>query len=174
MAVPTRLGWRRMLVPWAVSRVVAIGAVTLAGPGRPSTDLLWSYDWNWDTIIARHGSGPSPVSGGQTPWPFFPLYPALVRVADVVFPWPHLLMVVADSGLFLVAMVAMARLAERHFGGRVAVVSVWALALWPMSVVFSMGYPSCLFLAASPWTFGLVDERRWRPAAGAAVLGTAV
>src|SRR4051812_47094827 len=174
MAVPTRLGWRRLVVPWAVSRVVAIVAVTLAGPGRPSTDLLWSYDWNWYTIIARHGYGPSPVSGVQTPWPFFPLYPALVRVADVVFPWPHLLMVVADSGLFLLAMVGVARLAERHFGGRVAVVSVWVVALWPMSVVFSMGYPSSLFLAASAWTFVLADERRWWPAAGAGVLATAV
>ena len=40
-----------------------------------------------------------------------------------------------------------------------AALSVWALALFPASFVFSMTYPSAIFLAASVWAFVLVEDR---------------
>ena len=48
---------------------------------------------------------------------------------------------------------------SRHGGPTVARLSTWALALFPASFVFSMTYPSAIFLAASVWAFVLVEER---------------
>src|SRR5438876_883923 len=51
----------------------------------------------------------------------------------------------------LVAVGGQLRLASRHGWGTVGVLSVWSLALFPASFVFSMTYPSAIFLAASVW-----------------------
>src|SRR5262249_21247738 len=46
------------------------------------------------------------------------------------------------------------------FGQQVSDLAVWLLALFPASVVFSMVYPSAMFLAATAWAFVFLDERR--------------
>jgi hypothetical protein len=60
--------------------------------------------------------------------------------------------------LFLVALAGVYRIASRHGGVRVARLATWALALFPASFVFSMTYPSAIFLAASVWAFVLVED----------------
>ncbi len=37
--------------------------------------------------------------------------------------------------------------------------AVWSLALFPAAFVFSLLYPSAIFLAASVWAFLLVEDR---------------
>ena len=41
---------------------------------------------------------------------------------------------------------------------------MWALACFPASFVFSMGYPSAIFLCASVWAFAFAGERRFAAA----------
>jgi hypothetical protein len=55
----------------------------------------------------------------------------------------------------------------------VGALSVWALALFPASFVFSMTYPSAIFLAASVWAFVLVEDRH-DLAAGLVAVGAAM
>src|SRR6185437_7712739 len=74
---------------------------------------------------------------------------------------------------FLVALAGVYRLASRRGGSRVAALAVWALALFPASFVFSMTYPSAIFLAASVWAFVLVEERH-DLAAGLVVVAAAL
>jgi hypothetical protein len=50
---------------------------------------------------------------------------------------------------------------------------VWSLALFPASFVFSMTYPSAIFLAASVWAFVLVEEHH-DLAAGLVAVGAAL
>ena len=45
--------------------------------------------------------------------------------------------------------------------------AVWALALFPMAGVFSMLYPSSIYLTASVWAFELGERRRWGWCGGA-------
>ena len=56
----------------------------------------------------------------------------------------------------------------------VATWSVWALAVFPMAAVFSMLYPSSIFLAASVWAFELAERRRWAWCGVVAALATMV
>ena len=65
---------------------------------------------------------------------------------------------VVNQLLFLVALAGVYRLPPGTAGPRSAQLSVWSLALFPASFVFSMTYPSAIFLAASVWAFVLVED----------------
>ncbi len=168
--------WRVALLPFLVSRLVSDGLI--AGmclvAGQPlMTEGFARWDGGWYLAIAKvwyPAHPPMPFEfGDYTSWPFFPLLPSILRAAD----W--LMLPVAEAGVFVnhvaffVALVGLARLARRHVGPRAEVLSLWALALFPFSFVFSMLYPSSILLAGSVWAFCLVEERQdwW---AGVAVL----
>src|SRR5262249_41000666 len=78
----------------------------------------------------------------------------------------------------LVALAGVHVLARRHGSARAALLAVWALALFPASFVFSMTYPSSLYLACSVWAFVCIGAehlpgRDWWAgliAAGAAIV----
>ena len=73
---------------WAVSRAIAIGAVTLGGsPNIDDLTYAWLNGWDgaWYKTIARDGYSDLPNEFGQTTWPFFPLLPLLWR--GPVRPW---------------------------------------------------------------------------------------
>jgi len=55
----------------------------------------------------------------------------------------------------------------------VARLATWSLALFPASFVFSMTYPSAIFLAASVWAFVLVEDDH-DIAAGVVAVGAAL
>ena len=154
---------------WAASRVVALtGLVTgawwrgrgvLAGFAPRTGFACW--DGQWYLRAARRGYGGAPLPGHASPWPFFPMLPLVLRLLHRAGLPPAAGMVVVDHALLLVAMVGVWYVAERHLGPSYAPLAVWGLALAPMAGVFSMLYPSALFLAGSVWAFELADRRRW-------------
>src|SRR5206468_1560829 len=79
---------------------------------------------------------------------------------------------IVNQAAFLVALVGVYVLARRHVSGRAAELATWALALFPASFVFSLGYPSSLFLAAMVWAFVLVEDRHDLLAGALAVAAT--
>src|SRR5437868_3312918 len=88
------------------------------------------------------------------------------------YPSPRKRLLVAARA-YGVAVAGVSRLASRRGGPRVAALSVWSLALFPASFVFSMTYPSAIFLAASVWAFVLVEEHH-DLAAGLVAVGAAL
>jgi hypothetical protein len=166
---PTAAGrsgaWRAVVVPFVVSRalsdVLLVGAALLRGAHSP----LWGFrrwDGRWYLAIAAHGYGALPHAlSHQTPWPFFPLFP-LVLHAGALSGLPVTFVGLAVNHIaFFLALVAVRRLAVRHATSeRVADLSVWFLAVGPLAFVFSMLYPSAIFLATTAWAFVFLDERR--------------
>ena len=120
--------------------------------------------------IARNGYGPVDIPFPK--WPFFPLLPGLIRALSEVADDKAAIFVL-NQVLFLVALAGVYRLASRHGGATVARLSVWSLALFPASFVFSMTYPSAIFLAASVWAFVLVEDDH-DLAAGLVAVGAAM
>ena len=164
--------WRGVVAPWLLSRVVSI-AVLLAAVNDPVrgsrfVQVATRWDGAFYLDIARFGYGPVDVDFPK--WPFFPLLPGLIRALSEVADDKAAIFVV-NQVLFLVALAGVYRLAARHGGTTVAQLSVWSLALFPASFVFSMTYPSAIFLAASVWAFVLVEDEhdlaagwsRWAP-----------
>ncbi len=164
--------WRTVLGAWAASRALVV--VTVAVANSSVSRGLASWDSSYYLGIAMGGYGAPPVEGMQTNWPFFPLLPLLIRaMTEVGLPARGSLLVL-NALVFLLALAGVERVARRHLGASGARWAVWALAMFPMTVVFSMGYPSSIFLAASVWAFVWVDESRDAPAALAVVVATLV
>jgi hypothetical protein len=154
---------REVIVPWLVSRLYS--GILIAGAGSilhssfaPSGFGKW--DGAWYLQIARHGYGPEPFGDVQTPWPFFPLFPAIVRgLGELGFP-DRGAAGVFNHVIFLLALAGVWRIARRHTSDGPARLAVWAIALFPGAFVFSMVYPSSIFLAATVWAFVLTEERK--------------
>jgi len=165
-----RFPLRAVVVPFVVSRLIADALVlvmALARPaattGIPETPLFAGFakwDGSWYVEIAKHGYARDYVPGTESPWPFFPLLPALMRVGHWLGPPEAWVGVVVNHAAFLIGLVGLYRLARRHFDDRAANLAVWAIALFPASVMFSMVYPSAIILAASVWAFDFVEDRR--------------
>jgi hypothetical protein len=154
--------WRAVVAPWLVSRALA-AVVIIASRSSPWDGVRFEGFFKWDggfyLQIAGHGYGPEPVPGTLSNWPFFPLLPSLIRGIDEIGVPARAGIVALNQLLLLVALAGVWRLASRHAPSAAAALSVWALALFPASFLFSMVYPSALFLAASVWAFILVEDR---------------
>ncbi len=178
LRLPAWLPFGPVVVPWLVSRVLATGALIVGGsasPDRLTAAWLTSWDGAWYLRIAQFGYGPPPVSpSAQTPWPFFPLLPGVVRALDELGIPDRFAIVAVNHAVFLVALAGVWRLTRDRFGARAAAWATWALALFPVSIVFSMGYPSAVFLAASSWAFVWAGRGRFVLAGVIALAATAV
>jgi hypothetical protein len=166
-AVSTRfLAWRVALLPFVVSRIISDALILVASHERPvaldpaNLDGFAKWDGSWYARIAYEGYRGAYVPGVESPWPFFPLLPWLMRVGHWLGPKPELAGVVLNHGVFFVGLVGLYRITSRRFGGRAGLLAVWTLALFPASFVFSMVYPSAIYFAASVWAFALVEEDR--------------
>jgi len=168
------LPWRGVVAPWLLSRIVSIVVLLAAvnDPARGSRFVQVATRWDgaFYLDIARNGYGPVDIAFPK--WPFFPLLPGLIRALSEVADDKAAIFVV-NQVLFLVALAGVYRIASRHGGRTVARLSVWALALFPASFVFSMTYPSAIFLAASVWAFVLVEDEH-DLAAGLVAVGAAM
>jgi Gpi18-like mannosyltransferase len=166
--------WSGVVAPWLVSRVVStvvlLAAVNDPARGSRFVQVATRWDGAFYFDIARNGYGP--VSVPFPKWPFFPLLPWLIRSLSEVADDKAAIFVV-NQLLFLVALAGVWRIATRHGGPTVARLAVWALALFPASFVFSMTYPSAIFLAASVWAFVLVEDEH-DLAAGVVAAGAAL
>jgi len=148
---------------FVVSRLLAVTVVVVADAvrhQRVAFRALTLFDGEWYRLITLHGYGPPPVPGRQSPWPFFPLLPALAHAGTWFHVDARLTMVVVSNAAFLAGLAGLHRLCRRCYGITVADRVVWVTALFPASFVFSMAYPDALLLAGSVWALVLVGEDR--------------
>jgi hypothetical protein len=155
-----------VVTPFVVSRLISDALIVLArstGRGRLSFGGFARWDGRWYLWIAQHGytGAPPRARHHQTPWPFFPVLPAAMHAIHSISGVSLVLAgVLVNHAAFFVALVGIHHIAQHHLSGRAAGLAVWIAALGPFAFVFSMLYPSALFLAASVWAFVLVEEHR--------------
>jgi hypothetical protein len=150
---------REALLPFAVARVVVVGALGLAhfivDRTHPSTlgvaarvhQGLLGWDAGWYETIAREGYGPL----GHESLRFFPAVPLLTHVLAWVpglGDGPALVLLANAAALAATAMLYL--LVRRETGsGDVARRSVWILSLLPAAFVLVMGYAEAVLLVAA-------------------------
>lgn len=175
--VPPSGTWRRIVVA-AVPAVLylavrALGTLMFWGMAvlrdRPFKFRPW--DAEWYLRIAEHGyaqagEGMTDTVGVASPHgakAFFPGYPLLVRfLAPVVGDSFVAAGLVVSTVAGIAAAYGVARL-TRHFGGnrRAELLAIALVAGAPMSVVYTLPYPTALLVAVSVWILVAVLERRW-------------
>lgn len=183
-----RSSWRRALragaIAYVVSRLlVMVGAVVASRrPGTGDvTDALTVWDGQWYLSVVRHGY-PADVPAGIDSvglWPearvgFFPLYPALVRLADPCVPGGAAVAALAVNvvlGGVVIYLVGL--LARAWFGVEVARRSMVLAALVPASAVLSLAYSEAAMIALAAGCLLALHRRQWWLAGVAGALATA-
>ena len=165
---------RAVVLPFLVSRVISDGLILVMAKSRSFLDPAFhsgfaKWDGAWYVEIAKFGYGPKTLPAQESPWPFFPVLPALMRVGGWLGPSEWLVGVTVNHVAFLLGLAGLYRIARRHVSPRAGELGVWLIALFPASFLFSMIYPSAIFFAASVWAFCFVEEGR-DPAAGLATI----
>jgi Mannosyltransferase (PIG-V) len=172
---PRSFPLREVVKPFVVSRLLSGGLIlvmaTVAGH-RIARQGFARWDGKWYLAIAQHGYPSVLPHARQSVWAFFPLLPATIRVLGTLGIPLQLAGVIITHLAFLVALVGLHRLMSKSFSPHATTLAIWLIALFPASFVFSMVYPSAIFLAASVWGFVFVSERQDVAAAVAAVVAT--
>jgi hypothetical protein len=154
--------WQVVVAPFLASRLfsdVLVGGMALMRGRNGLRGGFAHWDGRWYSWIAAHGYAAMPhAHRHQTPWPFFPVLPAAMRGIGVFGLSMPVAGIVLNHVAFFVGLLGIYRIAVRHVSSRGAVIAVWVASVSPFAFVFSMVYPSAIFLAASVWAFLLVEE----------------
>jgi Gpi18-like mannosyltransferase len=172
--------WRRAALAggscWAAA-ATAYALITLLarlpnGQQGPAAGGLLSQWAQWDTthylIIAEHGYHELPESPA-----FFPLYPLLIRLTDLVLPGGALVAALAVANLACAgALVVLYRLVE-ELDPRLAARTMFYLIAFPTGFFLCAGYNESLFLLLTFGAFLAMRRGAWWWAGGLAGLASA-
>jgi hypothetical protein len=150
--------WAFVLISFALSRLLFLGAGALAAAYLPQADpagdpleppgflSYWSHwDGAWYSQIATEGYGEmAPASTA-----FFPLYPMLVRLGTVFGGGPALWGALISLLATPLALFFLYRIAERLYDRRAARAVTLVLAFFPTAFFLNAVYSEALFLALS-------------------------
>ena len=155
---------------WAVSRLVVFAAAAvLQWLDRPRgyfyhgfrspLEVLASWDGRWYDQVARHGY--LLIPGHQSDPAFFPLYPALLRVASGLGISYTDAGILVSNLLLLGGLIAFYRLGRELLPERDAYRATVLAALAPMGFAFSMAYPESLVFGAMALAGLAALRQRW-------------
>jgi hypothetical protein len=97
----------------------------------------------------------------QLKYAFFPLWPGVISVANLLFKNAEAAGFVMANVCSLAAMIFLYRLLLRRASASVAFWSVMLLASSPMSLFYYVPFTESLFLLLAVWVFTASEERRW-------------
>ncbi len=143
------------------------------------TETLNGWDGHWYLEIVRKGyprNIPADITYFQPEAraAFFPLYPNLVRVVDVLLPGNQVAASLALNlvlGAFVILLIGL--IAQRLFGNKVSERTMILLSLFPGSFVLSHVYSEATLLVLAALCFLCLMDKRWFLAGVFAALATA-
>lgn len=150
-------------VMWIGENVQAFLAMDPSGVTAPFSsvplDKLLAPAGRWDSVwyitIAQHGYYSAQSSN------FFPLYPLLIAVGDLLLNQPLLIAMVISLASMTVGLAILYRLALLDFDEPAAKLTVGLVSLYPMSFFLSAAYTESLFLMLSVAAFYAARRERW-------------
>lgn len=168
------------LVAFAASRLLICAVVVFSNYVLMSRDatprtlltVLTHWDGGWYMSVAQHGYNYIP--GQQSNMAFFPLYPALIWLADQVIPDMRVAAVLVSNLLFLGAALFFQRLVELDYRNpRVVRASILFLMFTPVGFYFSSAYAESTFLFLAIGSLLAARKGHWLIACGCGMLLTA-
>ncbi|MEM8618279.1 MAG: hypothetical protein AAGF73_01025 [Actinomycetota bacterium] len=150
-------------------------------PGALGTiaDVLTSWDGQWYMTIVREGypdSIPTPITYDELEAraAFFPVFPWLVRAADVLIPGGDTLAALTVNFFLGALSVVLIGMIARHlYSVGVAARAMTLYAIFPGSFVLSFAYAEATMIVLSAVCMLLLLDRRWLLAGLVALVTTA-
>ncbi|MFI5844228.1 hypothetical protein ACIA8K_31490 [Catenuloplanes sp. NPDC051500] len=139
--------------------------------GESVTHLLTDFDAKWYAGIATGGYDDAiPLGPDGAPKPtnlaFFPLFPALILVVDLLLPGGAAIAGVVVAWLAgLVAAAGLAAIGTHLRDRRTGIILAALWAVLPHALAQSMGYSETLFTALAAWSLWALLRRHWLTAA---------
>ena len=142
----------------------------------------WIDGWvRWDSMWYEAIVNPAPrfLPSGHSSANFFPLYSWVSWLASL--PLRAFLDrerafyaggLVVSSVSFLMALIAVERLATRLAGAAAAARTVWLIAVFPFSFFLTAVYADALYFALCAWALALAYDERWKAACALASLAS--
>jgi len=121
-------------------------------------NLLVSPWTGWDTGYYAKVVSQGYVAGTQ---PFFPLYPFLTKVVDLIFRNARLSGFIVSNIAFLFALIILYKLVTLKFNKETAERTVLYLSIFPTTFFFICGLTEATFLLASLLTFYFAEKENW-------------
>lgn len=149
----------------------------IAFPGHNWIDgwVRWDSFW-YESIVDPHPRFVPPELSNAN---FFPFYSWISWIAALpfraVFDLEHAFYfgaLIVSSVSFLLALMAIARLAERLAGAAVASRTVWLVCVFPFSFFFTAVYADALYLCLCAWSLLLAYEGKWYAACALAAMAS--
>src|SRR5215218_1630384 len=162
-------GWTFVPTIFVISRLfffgVGIAAAallpTVTPPGHPPPALgfldLWSR-WDAGDYLAIASIGYVVDAPHETA--YFPLFPLLIRVGATLGGGPALWGVLVSLVATFFALYFLYRIAEKHWGLKVARATVLTFAFFPTAFFLNAVYTEALFVALSAGSFWAANVRR--------------
>lgn len=145
----------------------------LSAPRSYSVRVFTSWDGEVYRMIAQHGY-PATLHARPNAYRFSPLYPLVLRSADVVSPLTgRENATLVSTVLGLVAALGVWHVARSMFGRDVADRAVLLFCFLPGAFVLSFAYPDALLLVLAITCLACLTRRRWVAAGIAGALATA-
>jgi hypothetical protein len=124
-------------------------------------DGWFRWDVHWYRQLARFGYQNPTQNGVQRDTAFFPAFPLLVRLVNLVIPDTYVAGMIATNACFVLAAFLLFRLVERRHGSAVAKRAVLLMLVYPWSFILSAMYTESLFLASVLAAFYFAESERW-------------
>jgi hypothetical protein len=123
---------------------------------------IWcQWDCGWYNGIARVWYSATLNNGNQTPYGFFPLYPALIKVFGYIFGSSLSALILANI-FFLVACIFLYKLVLRDEKNKqIALGSIKYMVVFPTAFLFSGGLTESLFIMLVLMGFYYARENKW-------------
>jgi len=132
---------------------------------HPWLDIWGVWDSLWYMDIAQNGYSLAtklPNYPDQTNFPFFPLYPLLMRLlSPLTLSDPFLSGLLISNACLLTSCYVLYKLTELEWGRAVARRSIKYLFLFPVSFILSGVFTESLYLGLCLLCFYLAKKRRW-------------
>lgn len=141
----------------------------LSGAGR-WTAPWFRFDTAWYVGVAEHGYHWGALGRANTN--FMPLYPALIRVTQLVTGSAWFAAWLIANLAYLAALVVLWQWASYRFAVEVATRTLLLLVAFPFAFFFATPYAEPLFLLLAVAAFVLAEKERWWLAIVAAGLST--
>jgi Mannosyltransferase (PIG-V) len=136
---------------------------TIFGSTSPFWDTFARHDSGHYESIAWHGYRPR--TDGRSNIAFFPVYPMMMRAVGRLFARRHAAFYISGIAVswvcFVLAMVALYRLARLDLTRRGAERAVLLTMIFPFSFFYGVVYSESTFLLFAVLTFYLFRTRRW-------------